>query len=42
MLSFVRNRKGGNNILDGNGYKYRIRRTVPEKDRAYWLCGQEF
>jgi hypothetical protein len=36
MLSFVKNRKGGNNLQDANGYLYRVSKVV--KDRSYWHC----
>ena len=38
MLSFVKNRKGGSNLLDQAGYEYRLRRAIPAKDRTYWHC----
>ena len=38
ILNFVKNRGGGNNLVDDNGFEYRIRRVVAEKDRSYWMC----
>jgi hypothetical protein len=38
MLSFVKNRKGGNNLWDSIGYLYRVSKVVMPKDRSYWNC----
>jgi len=38
QLTFVRNRKGGENLVDPNGYEYRIRRVVEKTNRSYWFC----
>jgi hypothetical protein len=34
MLSFVKNRKGGNNLLDANGYLYRVSKAVKDRSRT--------
>jgi len=38
MLSFVKNQKGGQNLVDTSGYQYRINKMEAAKDKAYWKC----
>jgi hypothetical protein len=37
MLCFVKNRKGGNNLQDSNGYLYCVSKVIMDKDRS-WHC----
>jgi hypothetical protein len=38
QVSFIVNRKGGENMMDTNCYIYSKARPMPEKDRIYWIC----
>jgi hypothetical protein len=37
-LKFITNRKGNENIIDQNSYTYIRSKSIPTKDRIYWIC----
>ena len=41
-LSFILNQKGGQNLVDEAGYRYRIRLRVPKTNTSYWMCVEKY
>jgi hypothetical protein len=37
-MSFVKNQKGGDHLKDKDGYVYRRSKSLPLKDKNYWIC----
>jgi hypothetical protein len=38
---YNKNQKGGNHLIDAQGFLYRLKRAVDTKDKKYWECTQK-